>query len=115
MAPNRLGVLADSLTRGATLAKPEERDQIVRLALELSQLQQDRVGEMFAAMRGGIGFSIFVVGIAAMNLALDFDLVERGVEMRLPKDYEWVGALGIVVTIVWLYLEMLRLLSKLRQ
>ncbi|MGI9646839.1 MAG: Bax inhibitor-1/YccA family protein [Ilumatobacteraceae bacterium] len=63
----------------------------------------------------GIGFSIFVVGIAAMNLALDFDLVERGVEMRLPKDYEWVGALGIVVTIVWLYLEMLRLLSKLRQ
>ncbi len=63
----------------------------------------------------GIGFSIFVAGIAAMNLALDFDLVERGVDARMPKDYEWVAALGIVVTLVWLYLEMLRLLSKLRQ
>ncbi len=63
----------------------------------------------------GIGFSIFVAGIAAMNLALDFDLVERGVAARLPKDYEWVAGLGIVVTLVWLYLEMLRLISKLRQ
>jgi len=63
----------------------------------------------------GIGFSVFVAGIAAMNLALDFDLVERGVAAHMPKDYEWVAALGIVVTLVWLYLEMLRLLSKLRQ
>jgi len=62
----------------------------------------------------GIGFSVLVCGIAAMNLALDFDRIERGVNARMPKDYEWVSALGLLVTLVWLYLEMLRLLSKLR-
>ncbi|MEM1335767.1 MAG: Bax inhibitor-1/YccA family protein [Actinomycetota bacterium] len=62
----------------------------------------------------GIGFSIFVCGLAAMNLALDFDLIDRGVAQRLPKSYEWVAALGLVVTIVWLYLELLRLLAKLQ-
>lgn len=63
----------------------------------------------------GIGFSIFVVGLAAMNLALDFDLIERGVASRMSKDYEWVAALGLLVTIIWLYLEILRLLSKLNR
>ena len=63
----------------------------------------------------GIGFSIFVCGLAAMNLALDFDLIERGVATGMPKNYEWVAALGLVVTIVWLYLEILRLLSKLNR
>ena len=63
----------------------------------------------------GIGFSIFVCGLAAMNLALDFDLIEKGVERKMPKSYEWVAALGLVVTIVWLYLEILRLLSKLNR
>ncbi len=62
----------------------------------------------------GIGFSVLVCGIAAMNLALDFDRIERGVNAQMPKDYEWVSALGLLVTLVWLYLEMLRLLSKLR-
>ena len=62
----------------------------------------------------GIGFSVLVCGIAAFNLALDFDLIERGTKMGLSKDYEWVAALGLLVTLVWLYLEMLRLLSKLR-
>ncbi|MEL6892097.1 MAG: Bax inhibitor-1/YccA family protein [Actinomycetota bacterium] len=62
----------------------------------------------------GIGFSIFVCGLAAMNLALDFDLIERGVAQRFPKSYEWVAAMGLVVTIVWLYLELLRLLAKLQ-
>jgi len=62
----------------------------------------------------GIGFSVLVCGIAAMNLALDFDRIERGVNARMPKDYEWVSALGLLVTLVWLYLEMLRLLSKIR-
>ena len=61
----------------------------------------------------GIGFSVLVCGIAAMNLALDFDRIEKGVQMGMPKAYEWVSALGLLVTIVWLYLEMLRLLSKL--
>ncbi|MEM9749204.1 MAG: Bax inhibitor-1/YccA family protein [Actinomycetota bacterium] len=62
----------------------------------------------------GILFSVFVCGLAAFNLALDFDLIERGVAQRMPKSYEWVAALGLVVTIVWLYLELLRLLAKLQ-
>ena len=62
----------------------------------------------------GILFSVFVCGIAAMNLALDFDFIERGSKAGLAKDYEWVAAVGLLVTIVWLYLEILRLLSKLR-
>jgi uncharacterized YccA/Bax inhibitor family protein len=62
----------------------------------------------------GIAFSVFVAGIAAMNLALDFDFIERGAKMGLEKNFEWYGAFGLLVTIVWLYLEMLRLLSKLR-
>lgn len=63
----------------------------------------------------GIGFSVFVCALAAFNLALDFDLIDRGVEMKMSKDYEWVAALGLVVTLVWLYLEILRLLSKLNR
>ena len=63
----------------------------------------------------GIGFSVFVCALAASNLALDFDLIERGTKMKMSKDYEWVAALGLVVTIVWLYLEILRLLSKLNR
>jgi uncharacterized YccA/Bax inhibitor family protein len=63
----------------------------------------------------GIGFSVLVCGIAAMNLALDFDRIERGANAGMPKAYEWVAALGLVVTIVWLYLELLRLLSKLQR
>jgi len=61
-----------------------------------------------------IGFSVLVCGLAAANLALDFDFIERGVAAGLPKNYEWVAALGLVVTLVWLYLELLRLLSYLR-
>jgi uncharacterized YccA/Bax inhibitor family protein len=63
----------------------------------------------------GIAFSVFVAGIAAMNLALDFDFIERGSQQGMAKDYEWVAAVGLLVTIVWLYLEILRLLAKLRQ
>ena len=63
----------------------------------------------------GIGFSIFVCVLAAMNLALDFDFIEKGSRMGLSKDYEWVAATGLLVTIVWLYLEILRLLAKLRE
>ncbi|OSZ80006.1 hypothetical protein CAP36_01710 [Chitinophagaceae bacterium IBVUCB2] len=61
-----------------------------------------------------IGFSILVVGLAAFNLLLNFDTVEKGVEMRAPKYMEWYSAFGLLVTIVWLYLELLRLLSKLK-
>lgn len=62
----------------------------------------------------GIGFSVIVVAIAALNLILDFDFIERGSEAMLPKDYEWFGAFGLMVTLVWLYIEILRLLAKLR-
>jgi uncharacterized YccA/Bax inhibitor family protein len=61
----------------------------------------------------GIGFSLFVVAIAALNLILDFDMIEQGSELGAPKYMEWYGAFGLMVTIVWLYLEILRLLSKL--
>lgn len=62
----------------------------------------------------GIGFSAFVVVIAALNLVLDFDFIESGVEAGAPKYMEWYGAFGLVVTLVWLYLEILRLLAKLQ-
>ena len=62
----------------------------------------------------GIGFSLFVVGIAALNLVLDFDFIEEGSEVGLPKYMEWYGAFSLMVTLVWLYLEILRLLAKLR-
>ena len=63
----------------------------------------------------GIGFSLFVVTIAALNLVLDFDFIENGVEAGAPKYMEWYGALGLMITLVWLYLEFLRLLAKLRE
>lgn len=62
----------------------------------------------------GIGFSLFVVVIAALNLVLDFDFIESGVEHGAPKHMEWYGAFGLMVTLVWLYVEFLRLLSKLQ-
>lgn len=63
----------------------------------------------------GIGFSLVVVVIAALNLTLDFDFVDRAEQAGAPKHLEWFAALSLVVTLVWLYLEMLRLLSKLRR
>jgi uncharacterized YccA/Bax inhibitor family protein len=63
----------------------------------------------------GIGFSIFAAGLAAFNLFLDYDIIERGVKEQAPAYMEWFAALGLMVTIVWLYLELLRLFSKLRQ
>ncbi len=62
----------------------------------------------------GILFSLFVVVIAALNLVMDFDFIEQGVEQNAPKYMEWYAAFGLLVTLVWLYLEILRLLSKLQ-
>lgn len=62
----------------------------------------------------GIGFSLVVVVVAALNLVLDFDFIESGVDAGAPKYMEWYGAFGLIVTLVWLYLEMLRLLAKLQ-
>ncbi|MFL2587680.1 MAG: Bax inhibitor-1/YccA family protein [Flavobacteriaceae bacterium] len=60
-----------------------------------------------------IGFSAIVVIIAALNLVLDFDFIEEGAEKGAPKYMEWYGAFGLLVTLIWLYLEILRLLAKL--
>ncbi len=63
----------------------------------------------------GIGFSVLVAGLAAFNLALDFDFIEKGSRQGLDKKFEWYAAFGLLVTIIWLYLELLRLLAKLRE
>lgn len=68
---------------------------------------------LFQGTALGIGFSVFVVALAALNLLLDFDMIEKGAEMGAPKYMEWYGAFGLLVTIVWLYIEILRLLAKL--
>jgi uncharacterized YccA/Bax inhibitor family protein len=62
----------------------------------------------------GIGFSVVVVIIAALNLVLDFDFISRGVQLGAPKYMEWYGGFSLLVTLVWMYLEILRLLSKLQ-
>ena len=62
----------------------------------------------------GIGFSILVAGLAALNLTLDFDFIERGTKAGLAKDFEWYAGFGLLVTIVWLYLELLRLFALLQ-
>ena len=59
-----------------------------------------------------IGISVFVIIVAALNLFLDFDLIEKGVQERMPKFMEWYGAMGLMITLVWLYIEFLRLLAK---
>jgi len=75
-------------------------------------------GIQFASINGsgalGIGFSVVVVVVASLNLVLDFDFIESGVQARAPKYMEWYSAFGLMVTLVWLYLEILRLLSKVR-
>ena len=72
----------------------------------------------FLALNSGTGlgiiFSFLVCGIAALNLVLDFDFIEQGVNFGAPKYMEWYAAFGIMVTLVWLYLEILRLLTKMR-
>jgi uncharacterized YccA/Bax inhibitor family protein len=62
----------------------------------------------------GIGFSLFVLGIASLNLFLDYDVVQKGVNASLPESYEWYAAFGLVATVLWIYIEALRLFSKLQ-
>jgi uncharacterized YccA/Bax inhibitor family protein len=68
---------------------------------------------VFSSSLMGIGFSLLVVGLAAFNLLLDFDFIERAAYAGAPKYMEWYGAFGLMVTLIWLYLEILRLLAKL--
>ena len=71
------------------------------------------VGFMHDSGLAGHRLSMLVVVVAALNLVLDFDFIEQGAERGAPKYMEWYGAFGLLVTLVWLYLEILRLLSKL--
>ena len=62
----------------------------------------------------GIGLTLFILAVAALNLVLDFNFIENGIKQRTPKVGEWWGAFGLLVTVIWIYVEMLRLLSKVR-
>jgi uncharacterized YccA/Bax inhibitor family protein len=99
----KLGVIA--ATGGIALL------YFVSIALSFLGIQVPRI---YAAGGIGIAFSLFVVVIAALNLVIDFDLIETGAAQGAPKYMEWYGAFALIVTLIWLYLEMLRLLSKLR-
>jgi uncharacterized YccA/Bax inhibitor family protein len=83
---------------------------IVTMLLSFFHVQMPLV---FSASPLGIGFSLLVVGLAAFNLLLDFDFIEKAAYAGAPKYMEWYGAFGLMVTLIWLYLEILRLLAKL--
>lgn len=74
-----------------------------------------RIPYLFDSSPLGIGISLFIVVIASLNLVLDFDFIEEAASRGAPKYMEWYAAFGLMVTLVWLYLEILRLLSKLRE
>jgi uncharacterized YccA/Bax inhibitor family protein len=87
---------------------------LVSLVLNLVGVHVSFLNEVIAGSGAlGIGVNVLVIGIAAFNLLLDFDLIERGVAARAPKFMEWYGAFALLVTLVWLYIEILRLLSRL--
>ena len=89
------------------------------MLLYLTELVLGFFGIRFAAINNssgiGVAFSIFVVIIAALNLVLDFDFIENGARSGAPKYMEWYAAFGLMVTLIWLYLEILRLLAKARR
>ena len=86
---------------------------IINLVMSLFGSQMGIMNILNASLMS-IGFSLFVIVIAALNLVVDFDFIEEGAKKGAPKYMEWFGALGLMVTLVWLYLEILRLLAKLR-
>lgn len=86
---------------------------IAYLVVFLLSLFGVRVGFIHDSGPIGIGISVFVIIVAALNLVLDFDFIEQGAEHGAPKFMEWYAAFGLLVTLVWLYLEILRLLAKL--
>lgn len=99
----KLGVVA--ATGGIALA------YIITLVLGFFNIQ---VPFIYGSGWMGIGFSLFVVIIAALNFILDFDFIQQGAERGVPKYMEWYGAFALMVTLIWLYVEFLRLLSKVR-
>jgi uncharacterized YccA/Bax inhibitor family protein len=82
------------------------------LVVIIARLFGAQVGFMHDSSPLGIGLSLFIIGIAALNLLLDFDMIEQGSAAGVPKYMEWFGGFALLVTLVWLYLEILRLLSR---
>ena len=74
-----------------------------------------QISPLYSSTPLGIGISLFVVVIAALNLVLDFDMIENAARLGAPKYMEWYGAFGLMVTLIWLYMEILRLLGKIRR
>jgi uncharacterized YccA/Bax inhibitor family protein len=74
-----------------------------------------QISPLYSSTPLGIGISLFVVVIASLNLIIDFDMIENGARLGAPKYMEWYGAFGLMVTLIWLYMEILRLLGKLRR
>lgn len=121
------GVFATMLVLYTTrIVKVTDRFRKMVIAATVGVMVIYAVGLLARLFGGGIGFinspsafgilfSVVVVGVAAFNLMLDFDLIEKGAAAGAPKYMEWYAALGLMVTVVWLYLEILRLLAKLRQ
>jgi uncharacterized YccA/Bax inhibitor family protein len=70
---------------------------------------------LYSSTPVGIGVSLFIVVVAALNLIIDFDMIENAARVGAPKYMEWYGAFGLMVTLIWLYLEILRLLGKVRR
>lgn len=91
---------------------------VALLAVWLLSMFTDVGRSAMAALHGsgpiGIGFSVVMILLAAANLVVDFGMIERGARAGRPKYFEWAGAMGLVVTIIWLYIEILNLLAKLR-
>jgi uncharacterized YccA/Bax inhibitor family protein len=101
----KLGVIA--ATGGIAL--------VYMLNMVMSVFFHSSMSFLYSSTRLGIGISLFVVVIAALNLIIDFDMIENAVRMGAPKYMEWYGAFGLMVTLIWLYLEILRLLAKARR
>jgi uncharacterized YccA/Bax inhibitor family protein len=83
--------------------------------MAMSLFGHSQMSFLYAATPLGIGISLFVVIIASLNLIIDFDMIETAARMGAPKYMEWYGAFGLMVTLIWLYMEILRLLSKVRR
>jgi uncharacterized YccA/Bax inhibitor family protein len=81
----------------------------------LGLFEHSQMSFLYAATPLGIRISLFVVIIAPLNLIIDFDMIETGARMGAPRYMEWYDAFGLMVTLIWLYMEMLRLLSKVRR
>ena len=85
---------------------------LVYFASFIAGLFGANLGFLYGSSNFSIGFSLVVVAIAALNLVLDFSFIERAADSGAPKYMEWYGAFGLMVTLIWLYLEILRLLAK---